>query len=66
MFTNAQQSVPYVFREKMRIDSQIKDMLGKEIVSFDDYRHAKDEQFRIRIGCENFIRQQRTMNGGQA
>ena len=66
MYTNAQQSIPYVFREKMRIDYQIAEMLGKDIVSFVDYKLAKDEQFRIRVGCQNFIKQQRTTNGGLA
>lgn len=64
MFTNAHQSIPYVFREKMRVDNQIAEMLGKDIVFFADYKEAKDEQFRVRVGCQNFIRQQRTTNGG--
>lgn len=56
--------IPAVFREKMDVDSRIDEVKIHKgnVTSISDvkaYIELKKEQAQIRIGCENFIKQQR-------
>lgn len=76
-FSNRQQSIPEKFKAKMRVDADIRthykenvERIGNCIFVEDWSPHFKNErkelldrQARLRVACENHIKEQRT-NGG--
>lgn len=52
-------NLPYVFKEKIKVDAELKSIKDRKVVFVSEYKNKKDEQFRIKIGCETFIQKQR-------
>lgn len=62
LFSTAQQSIPVRFQEKVRVDSDIDDLLKDKVVNIRDIPEIKkkleplrEEQQALRISCEAFI-----------
>lgn len=60
MYTNAKQSIPERFVEKMDVDRRLAAVKRSKIINYREAKHLKERQDGLRHSCKMFIIDQQT------